>query len=77
MMYGAMAVADHATGHGLAHKLIEGMFPIARRRGDACIISFVDNANSVSQAMHNKVGLNVLAEFKFQGRPYTLFSHNV
>lgn len=30
MMYGPMAVADHASGKDLARKLIEGMVPIAQ-----------------------------------------------
>lgn len=77
MMYGPMAVADHASGKDLARKLIEGMVPIAQQRADARIISFVDNANSASIAVHRWVGLSSLTEFEFEGRPYTLFSRNV
>lgn len=69
MMYGPMAVADHASGKDLARKLLEGMVPIAQQRADARIISFVDNANSASIAVHRRVGLSSLTEFEFEGRP--------
>lgn len=77
LMYGPIAVADHAAGRGLARKLIESLLPIAHNRAAVRIISFVDKANSASLAMHRALGMYVLSEYTFKQRPYLIFALNL
>ncbi|MSS45462.1 GNAT family N-acetyltransferase [Cutibacterium sp. WCA-380-WT-3A] len=77
IMYGPLAVADSASGRGVARALVDAVISAAKDNGATEVIAMVDTRNSRSMGLHEHLGFRIVHRYDYDSRPYLVYGRGV